>query len=817
MKKTIIILSLVLVSLTLRMNAQVAINTDGSEPETSAMLDIKSTDKGMLIPRMTQTQRDAIASPATGLMIYQTNNTAGFYFYNGNTWERLTDGTNAVEKIDDLSDGKSENSGVSVFLGADAGQNDDGGNRNTALGYQSMKDNISGRYNVAMGYRALYGVNTNSNNSNNIAIGYEALRDNSGGYDNQAIGFQSLRYNSGGYGNTALGTRSLYLNTGGYFNVAIGEYAGRNNNGDANIFIGYNAGANENGSQKLYIENSNADADNALIYGEFDQNILRTNSEFQIGNPASGGYAFPTSDGTAGQIMQTDGAGQVSFIDASNLAVSLDQAYDAGGYGAGKNIIADTGAVRIDGTDGFLVTGDVGSGNSIDAEVTGAGTRMFFNPNKAAFRSGYINGNQWDDSNIGYHSVAMGYNSTASGNRSFATGYNTTASGYRATAMGSNTTASGYESTAMGAYSTASGYESIAMGDRTTASGYESTAMGAYTTASGNTSTAIGNYTSAPSFAETAIGSYNTDYSPASTNNWNSSDRLFVIGNGSYSGNKHNALTIYKDGRMNINDEYFMPQTDGTAGQILQTDGAGQVNFVDTPVSATGSIDTHSDVDVSTNAPTNGQVLNWNGSNWIPADDANTTYTAGTGLNLSGTTFSLNSSINNLSDVDVSTNPPSNGQILSWDGSNWVPSNKLPKQVDTIHYHPYNFITNDEDDIFYFWKTVSFSTSANHRISLPVNIPAGSKITNIKVYYVDNTSSNFLMTFGYFDPVADDVFLWYQGESSGASSSIRVIDTNYGVTTKSSRSYFLEIKNEDGYWIAGNDFAINSVMITYEK
>jgi hypothetical protein len=49
-------------------------------------LDVKSTDKGILIPRMTAAQRGAIASPATGLMVYQTDATAGFYYYDGTAW-----------------------------------------------------------------------------------------------------------------------------------------------------------------------------------------------------------------------------------------------------------------------------------------------------------------------------------------------------------------------------------------------------------------------------------------------------------------------------------------------------------------------------------------------------------------------------------------------------------------------------------------------------------------------------------------------------------------------------------------------------------
>ena len=60
-----------------------AINTDGAVPDTSAMLDIKSTSKGVLIPKMTRAQRLAIAGPATGLLIFQTDDTHGFYYNAG--------------------------------------------------------------------------------------------------------------------------------------------------------------------------------------------------------------------------------------------------------------------------------------------------------------------------------------------------------------------------------------------------------------------------------------------------------------------------------------------------------------------------------------------------------------------------------------------------------------------------------------------------------------------------------------------------------------------------------------------------------------
>jgi len=67
----------------------VGINNDGSSPNGSAMLDVKSTSKGILIPRMTQQQREDILLPATGLMVYQTDATAGFYYYNGTLWNQI--------------------------------------------------------------------------------------------------------------------------------------------------------------------------------------------------------------------------------------------------------------------------------------------------------------------------------------------------------------------------------------------------------------------------------------------------------------------------------------------------------------------------------------------------------------------------------------------------------------------------------------------------------------------------------------------------------------------------------------------------------
>ena len=58
-------------------------------PHASAILDVSANNRGVLLPRMTETQRNAISNPANGLLLYQTDNTSGFYFNEGSTWTHL--------------------------------------------------------------------------------------------------------------------------------------------------------------------------------------------------------------------------------------------------------------------------------------------------------------------------------------------------------------------------------------------------------------------------------------------------------------------------------------------------------------------------------------------------------------------------------------------------------------------------------------------------------------------------------------------------------------------------------------------------------
>ena len=88
--KSIIVLLIVLVQMNVCAQ-NIAVNTDGSQPDNSAILDIKSSSKGLLVPRLTTLQRTSIAGPAMGLTVFDTE-TFSYWMYRGDVnggWAEL--------------------------------------------------------------------------------------------------------------------------------------------------------------------------------------------------------------------------------------------------------------------------------------------------------------------------------------------------------------------------------------------------------------------------------------------------------------------------------------------------------------------------------------------------------------------------------------------------------------------------------------------------------------------------------------------------------------------------------------------------------
>jgi len=129
-----------------------------------------------------------------------------------------------------------------------------------------------------------------------------------------------------------------------------------------------------------------------------------------------------------------------------------------------------TDRFRVDSAGGIVAKGVLGIGI---IPFTGAGERLMWHPNKAAFRAGSIGsaGTQWDDPNVGYYTWAGGYNTIALGLASFSMGYQSTALGSYATALGYTANADGTGAVAIGYRTTANADYSVAIGQRASTSG----------------------------------------------------------------------------------------------------------------------------------------------------------------------------------------------------------------------------------------------------------------------------------------------------------------------------------------------------------
>jgi len=415
---------MVLMTIGLLMEAQnISINNDGSSPDNSAMLDITSTSRGVLVPRMTEAQRTAIVNPATGLLVFQTDNDTGFYFNRGTAalpdWMRLKSAGEPVTELSDLAgDTKIEveqnpaenvirmgthgteffrldsgrlsivNTNNNYFFGQNSGQNYDYLNNsaepNLSIGSFSMESITTARKNVAIGNQALRSLTIGSDNT---AIGLSALRLNTSGSSNTAVGTNAMEMVDVGDRNTAVGRFAGVNVTSGSTNTIVGEFAGSsltignsntlmgvdalesNINGNNNVAVGEGAGRFNLGSGNVFIGFSagqnEATSDKLYIENSSSNSPLiygnfGADSVIVNGTLSIGSaFTFPTVDGAANQVMITDGAGGLSW--------STFPADNLGNHIASTNIELNSNYLSGDGdNEGVFVdnSGDVGIGTT---------------------------------------------------------------------------------------------------------------------------------------------------------------------------------------------------------------------------------------------------------------------------------------------------------------------------------------------------------------------------------------------------------------------------------------------------------------------
>lgn len=215
-----------------------------------------------------------------------------------------------------------------IFLGTSGGRASVTGGNNIFIGKDSGRDTTSGLA--------------------NIFVGSSAGQRNTTGGGNYFAGFATGANNTSGSSNMFLGNYAGFSNSSGSYNIYIGRDSGYSNaTGTSNIFLGDQAGYFETGSNRLYVDNSSTTS--PLIYGEFDNDIVRINGTLEVGSQLE-----ITGPGT-GNIFVGDNAGNPAVSGSNNVVLgreagtSLTSASGAViiGYQAGANHSAPTGGQNV--------------------------------------------------------------------------------------------------------------------------------------------------------------------------------------------------------------------------------------------------------------------------------------------------------------------------------------------------------------------------------------------------------------------------------------------------------------------------------------
>ena len=611
MKKILVIL---MCTFAVHVQAQegVAINNDGASPDASSILDLKSTTKGILIPRMTESQRTQISNVATGLLVFQTDGASGFYFYSGSGWESLSTKSNTLDEAYDEG-----GAGSGRIITADAGtvvingtggllvdantttlsnaaqiNNTDGTNSTeTYIGKVGVLSNevvVQGVYGEAkltsatQIYDGGFGVFGTVKHPSNGTVNLNATAASAGASVNKAVGVggeigpfsdyiggpadiiasvyggTALHNSNGGsvYGGAKLyaglfqgngrtiglwGENSTYMELiprwqlQDYDAGVIGFYNsdpdGGNNDSDVGTSDDYlSIEANVTDGTVKHVVLQNRTSGNVAIGHSFPIFKLDVNGEIYtdehmmalggihvggtadpgtdnlvvdgnttvVGTLTTGTVTYPNTDGLAGQVMTTNGAGVVSFQTPNTSAAAWELTGNAGTTN-GTDFIGTTDAQDL----------DIRTNNVVRARITQKGQIETLNTGNSVFIGEGAGAN--DDLSDNYNvfvgkdagaSNTTGLVNTAIGSSALelnTTGYYNTANGNQAlwsNTSGSSNTANGnyalrynttgYSNTANGngaLYSNTTGWNNTANGKnalRSNTTGYSNVAMGVH-------------------------------------------------------------------------------------------------------------------------------------------------------------------------------------------------------------------------------------------------------------------------------------------------------------------------------------------------
>ena len=415
-------------------NAQ-SVGIGTTTPNSNAALEIKSNNKGMLMPRTSSSTKNAMANVPKGMIVYDTTYSK-FYYHDGNKWRSITD-NNTDSLVRDLSSTPQVTANMSSSASTTA---------------------ISG---ILYDNGGLFGNYSNNSNdyyavdiyANDSAVGYKIIIEQmnlESPYDSLEISVVNDYTHKVWISGTTTGT---------FYFPATNNLRFQFKSNGTNTLSGFrirwavltttNAGTEPSPNYGWYYNNKKIAVRGGMPGSSNDwatDSLGLFSFAYGIGNKATGYTAMALGNYTTASGIQSTATGNGTI--ASNYAsTAMGASTVASGYAS---------------TALGIVTTASGSYSTAIGESTVAS---------------------------GISSTAMGNGTIASGSSSSAMGSVTTASGSSSSAMGYSTTASGYVSTAMGFSTTASGDYSTAMGIGNYANTFRTTAIGSYNTPLGISAT----------------------------------------------------------------------------------------------------------------------------------------------------------------------------------------------------------------------------------------------------------------------------------------------------------------------------------------
>ncbi|OFX24966.1 MAG: hypothetical protein A2033_16290 [Bacteroidetes bacterium GWA2_31_9] len=467
---------------------------------TSSMLDVKSTTKGLLVPRLTTAQRTAVATPATSLLVFDTS-LNGFYYYNGTAWVNLSSGSSSG-LLWSYNSPYIYTTTTSDYVGIGT---------STPLHKLHVSDNVT----ITDGTDGSYIDLQNSNTSTGAMTGFRFLTGTSTSRFKGGIFYK----NSGTWGRGDLILANNSTAAAGNVTSTDARLTIKNTGG---IEVKGTTGASAS-SSLFHVLNASGDTIFAVYDGGVRINVY--DDTLAKANTSKGGFAvggFSPSKGTfTNDYLRITPDSIRMYIEegAVNKATTSKGGFAVGGFSPSKAVPSDY----------FNIYGATATTTINPSEA-----RIFWYPLKEAFLAGRVLVESPDS--VGTNSFSTGYESKAIGDYSQAFGYQARAFGNNSTAIGNYANAKAASTFAMGDGAIASGIGSYAFGslDRDTLGattnaptmatgnysfaiglGAKASNVGAYSigttnTASGKNSTAIGIDNTTSGTYSTAIGNSNT-------------------------------------------------------------------------------------------------------------------------------------------------------------------------------------------------------------------------------------------------------------------------------------------------------------------